>query len=136
MRLKQKLKSYFKTRESSESAVELLRMFILPFLKVWSPLASVDDAVMAFFATADRKFYHANAKRVFKMPGSLMVAGNRPIARVGERGVAKGQYMLLAIDRKDQSARIDINMVGKERTFLLTRAELEYIKDQVEVKEA
>lgn len=135
MRLKQKLKSYFKTKQSSDTAVELLRMFILPFMAVWNPRASVDDAVMEFFGVEDRKFYHANAKKAFKMPGKVLMAGNRPVPRFGARDVVLGQYMLLAVDRADQTTRVDINMVGKDRTFLLTRAELEYIKDHIEVRE-
>ncbi len=111
-------------------------MFILPFMKAWDPKASVDDAVAAFFAIEDRKFYHGNAKKSFKMPGQILIAGNRPVPRFGAREVTQGQYMLLAVDRRDQSARVDIRLTDKDRTFLLTRAELEYIKGNLEVKEA
>ncbi len=110
-------------------------MFILPFMKAWDPNASVDDAAMAFFAVNERKFYHGIAKRAFRMPGRLLLAGNRPTSRSSARAVVQGQYMLLAIDRVDQNARVDIRLGDKDLTFLLTRPELEYIKDQLEVKE-
>ncbi len=65
-----------------------------------------------------------------------MKAGNRPVIRStdGYRDVVKGQTMLIAIDRKDQTARIDVVMEGKDCTFKLSRAELEFIKDYVEIK--
>ncbi len=137
MSLKFKLKAYFKTRDTSEHAVEFVRMFILPFLRAWNPDASIEEAVEAFFGIKYRRFYSGVAKRNFEMPGYFMKAGNRPVVRSvpGTRGILKGQRMLLAVDRNDQSTRIDVVMNGKDCTFKLTRPELEFIKDYVDVKE-
>ncbi len=135
MNLKHKIKAYFKTRQSSDSAVELFRMFILPFMKAWNPEASVDDAVAAFFAVEKRKFYHANAKKSFRLPGVVARPHRKMSQSAPARFLAQGQYLLLAIDKQDQNARVDVTTMGKDRTFLLTRPELEYIKDYIEVKE-
>ncbi len=137
MSLKFKLKAYFKTKDTSEHAVEFMRMFILPFMKVWNPDASIDAAVEAFFGMNDRKFFYGVARRDFDMPGYYMKAGNRPVVRSmgGLRAIVKGQQMLLAVDRRDNTARIDVVMNGKDCTFKLSRAELEFIKDYVDVKE-
>ncbi len=136
MSLKFKLKSYFKTKDTSETAVEFMRMFLFPFMRSWNPDASVDQALEAFFGSKDRNFYSGTARRNFEMPGYYMKAGNRPVIRStdGYRDVVKGQTMLIAIDRKDQTARIDVVMEGKDCTFKLSRAELEFIKDYVEIK--
>lgn len=135
-RLKHKLKAFFKTRDTSEHGVELLRMFILPFKELWNSQARPDEVIEAFFATEHRKFYHGIAKRDFKMPGQVFMAGNRPVQRFGARDVLEGQKMLLAVDKKDQNARVDITLEGKYRTFLLTRAELEHLKSCIKVMEA
>lgn len=134
--LKQKIKTFFKNKDTSDASVEFLRMWLMPFMKRWDPHAGVDDAIGAFFAVEHRKVYHGNAKRGFKLPGQYMKAGRVPTKRFGPRDVTKGQYMIIVVDKKDQTAKIDINLAGKERTFLLSRAELEFLKDQVEVKEA
>jgi len=110
-------------------------MFILPFMKAWNPRASVDDALAAFFALDDRKIYHGNAKKPFKMPGEYKIKETLWGRRAPHRDVAKGQYMLIAADRKSQTARVDIELMGKERSFKLSRAELEYLKDKVEMRE-
>ncbi len=133
-KLRHKLKSYFKTRDTSESAVELMRMFIFPFHRAWNPEASVDDAINAFFGSEQRKFFHGKAKRDFKIPGALYVTGTRTTIRVKEREIKEGQLLLLSIDKREQSARIEI--IEQRRIFLLSRAELEYVKNYIEVKEA
>ncbi len=135
MRLKQKLKTFFKTREGSDTAVELLRMYILPFLKGWDPNASIDDAIGAFFGIEDKKFFNGIAKRNFKMPGEYMVPAARPTRKFKDRTVLKGQKMLIVIDRKDQTARVDIIINHKYLTFKLSRPEVEFLKDYVEIKE-
>lgn len=136
MGLKEKLKGFFKTRDTSENAAEFLRMFIVPFIKAWSPEATIDDAISAFFAVDDRRFYHGKALQAFRMPGEVMICGNKVARRISDRRVVLGQYMLLAVDRRDQTARIDITIAGTYRTFRVTRPELEFIKDYVEIKEA
>lgn len=140
MNLKRKLKNFFvgqknSKQEASESAVELLRMFILPFMKAWNPRANVDDTLAAFFSLDDRKIYHGNAKKPFKMPGEYSITAARFGRKAPIRDVSKGQYMLIVADRKDMTAKIDIELLGKNRTFKLTRAELEYLKDRVEMRE-
>lgn len=111
-------------------------MWLLPFMKLWNSRASVDDAVAAFFNEEHRKFYHGNAKRAFKLPGMYLKTGAVATRRFGARDVVKGQYMLIVVDKKDQTAKVEIEVAGKERCFLLSRAEFEYLQDQVEVREA
>jgi hypothetical protein len=135
MNLKRKLNSFFKTKRSSDAGVELLKMFILPFMKAWNPRAGVDDALAAFFVLDDRKIYHGNAAKAFKMPGEYKITESLWGRRAPHRVVAKGQYMLIAADRKSQTARVDVELMGKERSFKLSRAELEYLKDKVEMRE-
>lgn len=135
MRLKQKLKSFFKTKDASETAVELLRMFILPFMREWNPQASVDDAVAAFFAVNDRKFYSGKATKPFKLPGRVFKSGARAIMRHGPNDILLGQQLLIAVDRIEQEIRIDVRIDGKDKTFLLTKQEFEYIKNSIEVRE-
>lgn len=141
MSIKRKLKSFFrvnKSNEASDTAAELLEKFILPFAKHWNPLASVDDAIAAFFAMDERKFFWGKALKDFKLPGSHLKAGNREIRMTDPalRLIKKNQMLLLAVDRKDQSARVGIERDGKELTFKLTRAQVEFLKDHIEVKEA
>lgn len=136
MSFKHKVKTFFRNKDTSETSVELLRHFILPFMRLWNPNASVDDAIAAFFAVNERRFYHGTAKKPFMMPGHLMKAGDRVSRLKGPRNVTKGQYMLLAVDRKDQNARIDIKIAGKDKTFKLSRAEMEFLKDYVEIRDA
>lgn len=136
MNLKQRFKSFFKTKNATDATVELTRMFILPFVAKWNSRAPLEHAIGAFFSERHRKFYHANAKKSFKMPGHVFIAGNRTIQRFGNRDVAKGQYMLIVLDNKDKTAKVQIKILDKEREFLLTLPELEYLKDLVELKEA
>lgn len=136
MKLKQKLKAFFKTKDSSEDAVEFLRMFLIPFIKHWDSNASVDDAIGAFFDVNNRKFYDGRALRPFQMPGLLMLKGNRPVKRTKHRSVLLGQRMLIAADRRTQTTRVDITIDQKYLTFRLTRAETEFLKDYVELKES
>ncbi len=134
MSIKQKVKSYFKTDKTSEVAAEVLQHFILPFAALWNVRASVDDAVMAFFAVDDRQTYEGTAKRGFKMPGEWQAAGSVFMKNAGNRDVPKGQRMWLVIDRKDQTAKVDIKLGGSFKTFRLTRPETEFLKDYVDVR--
>lgn len=136
MRLKTKLKTFFKTRDTSDHAVEFLRMWLLPFINLWDQKASIDDAIAAFFAADDRTFFEGVAKKNFEMPGFFMKLGDRAVKKYAHRSVVKGQKMLIAADRRDQTARVDIIMNGKEVTFLLKRPDFEMLKDCVEIKEA
>lgn len=136
MRLKQKLKTFFKAETSSESAVELLRMFIIPFMKKWNPRASVDDALAAFFSLDDRKIVEAVAKRAFKMPGQYLLAGASGTYKHPYKEIKKGETMLIVVDRKDGTAKIDVIIDGKTRTFKLKRFEFESLKDWVDITDA
>ncbi len=137
MNPKFKLKSYFKTRDTSEHGVELIRMFILPFRRLWDPDGELDASVEAFFGIEHRKIYSGTARRDFKMPGLWMKTAARAVVKSpdGIRAIVKGQKMLLIVDQKDQITRVGIEVKGKEFTFKLSRAELEFIKDYVDVKE-
>lgn len=138
MRLPQKIKSFFKLEDfgATDATVELMRMFILPFMRKWDPGASVDDTIGAFFNIDHRRIYHGNAKKAFRMPGQWMKTG-----AVGtyhhklNNSIVKGQYMLIVVDRKDGTAKIDVEMLGKTRTYLLQRFEFETLKDWIEISE-
>lgn len=126
----QRAKAFFKTKTASEYGVELLRMFILPFLKAWDPRASIDDAIAAFFAVGTREIFEGTALSDFKMPGEIALTGNLYAKRSGKRQVLKGQELLLVIDIKDQIASVQVG----EEMFRLRRPELEYLKDRVEIR--
>jgi hypothetical protein len=131
---KQRLKSFFKTKTMSAHGVEFLRMFGIPFLRMWDPMASVDDALAAFFNVDKRTVIVARAKRAFRMPGAVaLTAGGKwsNKARIN-REVTKGQTMVIVMDLKDQTAKVDVDIEGKERTFRLLRPEVEFLKDQIE----
>ena len=130
MTLKQKLKSFFKARESSDEAVELLKKFIIPFSRNFKRVG-VDDVLAAFFAVDDRNFVYVKATRDFKMPGKYYVAGNRPIYGLGPRQIKKNQTLLMAIDRQDGTARIEAVVDSQPRMFLLEKFEFITIKDWV-----
>lgn len=125
------IKKFFGASGASESAVELLQMFILPFSRMWDSKASVDDALAAFFATEDRKIQSGRARINFLMPGLWMREGGMPKKRYKNRSVKAGTELLIVVDRKDQTAKIDVLVGGVEHTFLLTRGEFEYLKDKV-----
>jgi hypothetical protein len=133
---KTKLKTFFKSGEGSESAVELLVNWILPFSRGMKK-ASVDDVIGAFFAVDDRLFAYVKAKRNFVLPGKYYVAGNRPVIGAGLafRKITKGQVLLMAIDRVDGTARVEVGNPDEGRMFLLERFEVETIKDWLNVIE-
>lgn len=136
-----RLAGFFKNKTATAAGVEFLRMFILPFLRAYQlpqnrKTLNLDEAIAAWFNIDKRTVIHANAKRAFKMPGEIALAGNKYSRRwdgvgAGARDVAKGQYMLIVIDSKAQTAKVDIELVGKERTFRLQRPEVEFLKDYV-----
>jgi hypothetical protein len=137
MTLKTKIKQFFKTKDSSEHGAELWEKFILPFIKLWDPTKSIDEAVEAFFAVEHRKFYNGVARKNFMIHGKLMRIGGAPTKRYQKklRAIRKGAKMLIAADKKDQTARVDVEVEGKETTFVLSRAEMEFLKDYVEITE-
>lgn len=134
---KQRLKSFFKNRTMSEHGVEFLRMWGLPFLKLYDPISSVDDALAAFFNIDKRNIADLVAKRNFKMPGEVALASGGKWSRrkgVTGRDVTKGSKMVAVFDSKDQTAKVDVQIEGKWKTFRLERYEVEFLKDQVEWK--
>lgn len=131
---KTKLKQFFKAEEGSEFAVELLEHWILPFSRGMKKY-SVDDVIATFFAMEDRKFFYVRAHRNFNLPGKFYVAGNRPVYGLGDRKIIKGQVMLVAVDRKEGTARVEVGGPDAERNFLLERFEFDTIKDWLDVLE-
>jgi hypothetical protein len=133
---KTKLKSFFKAGEGSESAVELLTHFILPFSRGMKK-SGVDDVIAAFFGVDERGFFYCKAKRTFEMPGGYFIAGDRPVQglKVPQRHIKRGQVMLVAVDRETSTARIDVGHVDNSATFSLQKFEFETIKDWLDVIE-
>lgn len=131
---KTKLKSFFKAGEGSESAVELLMKWIIPFSRGMKK-SGVDDVVSAFFSVDDRMFAYVKAKRSFTLPGKYYVAGNRPVYGAGLtwRKIVKGQVLLMAIDRVDGTARVEVGPPDDGRMFLLEKFEFETVKDWLDV---
>lgn len=134
-RLKHKLKKFFKADQASDSAVELLRMFILPFAKRWDSGAGVDDVLAAFFATTQRKIVEGKALKNFRMPGMYQRPGGSLTRRFGTREVPAGTNMLIVVDRHDQTAKIDLELEGTKITYVLSRPEFEFLKDRVQIYE-
>jgi hypothetical protein len=131
--VKQKLKSFFKASEASDSAVELLRMYILPFSKkVKGRGVSVDDVLSFFFALEDRSFVTVEAREKFKMPGRMSITGARAEYGIGPRAIVKGQRMLMAMDKKENRTRIETKINGKFYQFVLENFELKTIQDYLE----
>lgn len=134
MNEKHKLRSFFKARESSEHAVELLEKWIIPFSRGMKR-AGIDDVIAAFFALNSRKFFWLRAVRDFTLPGKYYVAGNRPVYGLGPRKVPVGKVMLVAVDQAEGTARVEIKLDGKYCNYLLEKFEFETVKDWLEVIE-
>lgn len=132
---RRKFKAFFKSKEATESTVEFLKYFIIPFAKNWNPLASVDDAISVFFSIENRKFFLGTANTDFKMPGRLMIPANYPKPGYIPHWVKAGAKLIIAVDRIDNRAKIDVASGEEELTFILTRPEFEFLKDKVEIKE-
>lgn len=132
--LKSKFKKFFHTSKTSDSAIELLEKFILPFVQA-NPARglSVDEVVGDFFAIDDRIFFYLKATRDFYLPGRLFIAGARAIKAQMKVRVRKGQKLLAALDRADNNVRIELVHMGEEKNFLLEKFEFEAIEDCLEV---
>lgn len=134
---KSRLKTFFKNKTMSAAGVEFLRFFLLPFLRKYNvpenkKTLNIDESIAAWFNTDKRTIVSATARKKFRMPGYMALAsGGKWTARVSNRWVESGQRMLLVIDTKDQTTKIDVVIDGKERLFKLSRAETEFLKDQV-----
>jgi hypothetical protein len=116
----------------SQHGVEFLKLFLMPFLRSYDPGMNLDDAVAAWFNLDKRTMVEAEAKRAFRMPGYVaLAAGGKWSARAPHREIVKGQKMLMVIDSKDQTTKVDVVIEKKDYTFRLTRAETVFLKDQV-----
>lgn len=137
MSAKTRLKKFFGATEGSDAAVELLRMFILPFSRKYKGRhVAIDDVISDFFNVDTRKFYYATANDSFKMPGIYLTHGKHGIEGYGPRAVKKGQQFLMVIDKVTKQTRIESDFGDKYCSYMLTQPELETIKDYLDVKEA
>ncbi len=127
----QRAKAFFKTSTASEHGVEMLKMFILPFLRGWDPSASVDDAIGAFFNIQTRKFYGVTAVRDFNIPGEVGLTATLYSKKCKERKIDKGQRMLLVVDSKEKSVKVQV----KEKMFRLRPPDYQFFKECVEIVE-
>lgn len=130
--IKKKFKAFFKMKEATDSGIELLEKFILPFSRQTRRLG-VDDMLEAFFSLNDRVFLYAKANRDFKLPGKYMLAGNRPVYGLAPREIKKGKVFLIVLDRKDRTAKLEIVIKEVAHNFLLEIYEFETIKDWLDV---
>lgn len=134
MSFKANFNRFFKTKGTTDEAIEFTRHFLVPFAKAVKH-GVVDDVIAAFFAVEDRKFFWAKASREFKMPGKYYIAGNRPVYGAGPRKIKKGQTLLIAVDRKEGTARVEATIGERDCNFLLEKFEFETIKDWINVIE-
>jgi hypothetical protein len=132
---KQKLKTFFKTKDASDAAVDILRHFILPFSRQFKGRnVVIDDVLSAFFALEDRRFVMLEAKHSFRLPGKYYVAGNKAIAGAGPRAIKKGQRFLAVLDRKDKTVKMETGeQTGEYHAFLLQEFEFRTIEDHLNV---
>jgi hypothetical protein len=132
--LRKRFREFFATSKSSDFGIELLEKFIIPFAREYSKRgASVDDMLADFFATDERLFFYLKATREFELPGSLFITGRKTTKAYTRVKVRKGQRMLAALDRKDETVRIEIVHYNERKNILLQRFEFEAIKDCLEV---
>jgi hypothetical protein len=137
MSLKNNLRRFFGAREASESAVELLRMFIMPFARKYNGRnTTVDDVIADFFNVNTRRFYYGTAKRKFKMPGDFLLKGVSRIPGFGPRAIDNGQGMLMVVDKVSNQVRIETMTQEQRCIYVLERFEFETIKDWLDVREA
>lgn len=136
MSLKNNLKKFFGANDASDSAVELLRMFIIPFARKYGGRnTTVDDIIHDFFNVDNRKFYRGTAKRSFKMPGDYLKKDVERVPGFGPRAVAEGQTMLIVADKITNQVKIELTSPHIYSTFILERYEFETIKDWLDVRE-
>ena len=132
---KRRIKEFFKNKTESDESVEILRMFILPFVskyKGWG--LSIDVIISAFFSSNTRHIFYARAKRNFRMPGAKWrKSGGYPIYGIGNREVAKGAVMLVVHDERDGQAKIEVKIQNETSHFLLSSPEFATVKDWIEV---
>lgn len=129
--LKRRVKNFFKARQTSDVTVDIVKYFLMPFAsKLQGRGHTAEQAVDAFFATEDRHFYTLIAKENFKLPGNLMLAGNKPVEGAGMRYVAAGDSMLAVIDRVRKSVQVSF----KDQEFRLERYEFEAVKDKLDAR--
>jgi hypothetical protein len=137
MSLKNNLKRFFGAKEASDSAVELLRMFIIPFAREYGGRnRTVDDVIKDFFNVDTRRFYHGKATRNFKMPGDYLMKNITRVQGYGPRTIKKDQGMLMVVDKASNQVKIEVDIEDHYSTFILERHEFETIKDWLDVREA
>ena len=133
--LRTKFKRFFSSNGGSDEGLEIVQKFLLPFTRAlpkWS--MSIDDVLKAFFALDNREFFYVRAKRKFRLPGNLLIAGNRVSpGEFAKPTIEKGQVLLLALDRIEGTARVAFFKDEKEMNYRLFRFEIEAIKDLLEV---
>jgi len=111
-------------------------MFLLPFAKKFRGRgADVTDVVEHFMNVDTREMFYAKAKHRFKMPGGWCINGGRPMRGVGPRWVTKGQAMLVIVDTKLQTAKIEVKINNEFQNFYLESYEFKAITDYLDIVE-
>lgn len=133
--LKNKIKSFFKTKDSTEASIDILEKFIIPFASMFQSRKEVheDEVIGEFFNIKNRHIHEVVTNRDFMMPGALVIAGRRVRRGIGDRRVLEGQKMLLIVDKIDNNAKVLYKQGSKEVEYLLERYEIETIKDWLNV---
>lgn len=133
--LKNKIKSFFKTKDSTEASIDILEKFIIPFASMFRSNAGIheDEVIGEFFNVRNRHIHEVVAKRDFMMPGAMVIAGRRTRRGVGDRRVLEGQKMLVIIDKAENNAKVFYRSGPREVEYLLERYEIETIRDWLNV---
>jgi hypothetical protein len=131
---KQKLKTFFRNRDTSDSAVDILKNFILPFSRQFQGRnTTIDDVLESFFNTSTRRFHYLRANRDFKIPGRYMIAGGKSIEGAGPRAAKKGQTFLVVLDRKENLVKIETKLAGKYHCYLMRAWEFKTMSEWCDV---
>jgi hypothetical protein len=124
--IKTRVRDFFKSKFDSDASVEFLRMFLMPFAAQCQGRGlSVDRVLELFFHTETRDIFHAKAFNSFQLPGRQLW-GSPPTP--AERSIARGQILLVVLDEKSRTAKIEIVHKRNPKNFILEHYEYEAIK--------
>ena len=122
--------------KETEEGKEIYRLFIQPFLAEYTleeGQVGAVEGIESFFNLATRKTHFVRCTTAFNIPGLMWESPERPtrlIPGVGRRYMAPKQVAVLRMD-KTMPERSEFEF--EEQVFVLTRAQLTFILEKVEV---